>query len=67
MKKKSKSELQIVRDDCANYQANYICLGVMLEGADMWIDEEMHGKECLIKQGKECLYFDLIVKKGETK
>jgi len=46
--------------ECANYK-NGNCLGIMIEKNTTWIDPELAGKQCLIKQNKECAYFNTYV------
>ena len=52
-----------VMKHCANYTAGYICLGGMINSQlQQWLDDDLYNKPCLIKEGKECEYFDKFVK-----
>ena len=56
-------EYLLAQSECANYQAGYICTGAMLGShLEQWIDSELSNKICRLKEGKNCDYFDRIVK-----
>ena len=53
---------EIVRKNCANYNAGFICTGAMINRqGKMWLEESMANKPCLIKEGKECQYYKNVV------
>lgn len=63
--RRKQTPLTQVQDHCANYQPNYICIGAYIGSkGEIWMDEELAEKPCLIKQGKECPYFETIVKRS---
>jgi len=48
---------------CANYCTGYICSGIMIgKRLEQWVDQDLAGKVCKLKEGKNCEYFDKIVK-----
>ena len=54
-----------VKNECANYNTGYICSGVIINSRlHQFIDAKLENKKCLIKEGKECLYFENFVKVG---
>ena len=56
-------EYLIAQKECSNYETGYICSGVMIgKHLEQWIDSELCGKMCRLKEGKDCEYFDKIVK-----
>jgi len=58
-----KKENVLPSKHCANYTTGYICLGIMIgEHLEQWIDKEKEGKLCLLREGKDCDYFDKCVK-----
>jgi hypothetical protein len=58
-----KKENTLPSKHCANYTTGYICLGVMIGvHLEQWVDSEKEGKLCLLRDGKECDYFDKCVK-----
>lgn len=53
----------MAQKECSNYDTGYICSGVMIgKHLEQWIDSELCGKICRLKEGKDCEYFDKIVK-----
>ena len=49
----------LVKNNCANYNTNFICSGVMInKHLYQYIDSEYEGKICRIKEGKDCIYYD---------
>ena len=57
------SDVRHVQKHCANYNTGYICSGAMINShLGQWIDEELYNKPCLIREGKECEYFNQLVK-----
>lgn len=53
----------MAQKECSNYDTGYICSGVMIGNhLEQWIDSELCGKICKLKEGKDCEYFDTIVK-----
>ncbi len=58
-----KEDSKQVMQHCANYTTGYICSGVMINSRlGQWIDEDLYNKPCLIKEGKECEYFNKFIK-----
>ena len=56
-----------VKQECANYNPGYKCSGVLIDGKlNQWIDTDLCGKTCLIKQGKKCEYFENVVLPNNT-
>ena len=52
-----------VSSNCANYNSNETCDGVMIGGKlQQWIDSEKQGKKCLVLNGKQCDYFNRCIK-----
>jgi hypothetical protein len=65
----SRSKWRVAQKLCANWSAGN-CLGCMIKyekkykKLTMRIDSELAGKPCVLKQNKECQYFDNIVIRG---
>jgi hypothetical protein len=58
-----KDDPQLVLKHCANYNAGYICSGIIIgKHLNQWVDTDMCDKTCLIKNGEECEYFNNFVK-----
>ena len=58
----TQSPLYKVKKHCANHNTGYKCSGVMINGKlQQFINSDLSGKECLIKQGKSCDYLTNIV------
>jgi len=58
----TKSPLYKVKKHCANHNTGYKCSGIMINSKlQQFINSDLCGKECLIKQGKSCDYFTNIV------
>ena len=55
--------ISTVMKKCANYTAGYICAGAIIrnDGSSV-INKDLYNKLCLIKEGKECEYFEKLVK-----
>ena len=67
MNREVKGKLTDVKNECANYNAGYICSGVMIgKGLHQWIDSEMENKVCKVKKNEECTYFNTIVMRNNT-
>jgi len=53
-----------VKHHCANYNTGFICSGAMINRqGKMWLDKDKANKPCLVAKGKECDYFETIVKR----
>jgi len=52
-----------VKQNCANYNTGYKCSGVMINRKlNQRIDSSYIKKTCKIKRGKECEYYNKLVK-----
>jgi len=57
------SPSQIVKNHCANYTPGYICAGAIIRSnGTSVLDQELHNQPCLIKEGKECDYYNQFIK-----
>ena len=61
---REKNDIQtFVKKNCANYNTDFICSGIMIDKQlNQIIDSEYTGKVCRIKEGKECAYYNYCVK-----
>ena len=65
----SRSSWRVAQKFCANWSAGF-CLGCMIKyekkfkKLTMRVDSELAGNPCVLKQGKQCQYFDNIVVRG---
>lgn len=52
-----------VKKNCANYNTGYKCSGVMInKNLNQRIDSSYIKKTCKIKRGKECEYYNKLVR-----
>ena len=57
------NKLTQVKKNCANCESDFTCNGAMIDSSlRTRIDGNLAGKTCVIKKGKECDYFNFIVK-----
>ena len=53
-----------VKKHCSNYNTGYICSGIMIDKElNQFIDPKHHNKPCTVANGKECKYYEKVVRK----
>ncbi len=63
LNKVDNSEKGKVKKHCANYDAGFKCIGVIIsDKLQQRVDSELQNKPCLIANGEKCNYYNKCVK-----